>query len=166
MTAVGSLIDTTWGTERSDHASAIGVGELLAVGEVRRRTGVTRKALRVYEDHGLVRPAARTTAGYRLYDHDALRRIQLVAQAKLLGLSLAEAAELLDINGGGCGDKKNSLVTMIAAKLDQTVERLEQLNQLRLTQQLALHALSDQGDECKSDLCFCLPLEPVEEAAS
>ena len=54
---------------------------LLGVAEIGRRTGLTRKALRHYEELGLVEPAARTAAGYRLYDSEALRRIELVNRA-------------------------------------------------------------------------------------
>ncbi len=39
---------------------------LLTVGQVSKRTGLSRKALRLYEQAALVMPVTRTTAGYRL----------------------------------------------------------------------------------------------------
>ena len=77
-------------------------GELMTVVEVSRRAGVTRKALRVYEDLGLVRPVERTEAGYRLYDDEAIRRLHLIARAKSLGLTLAEVEQFL-ANGVSSG---------------------------------------------------------------
>lgn len=75
----------------------------LTVGDVTARTGVSRKALRVYEAKGLVEPLGRTRAGYRLYDEEALRRLELVQRAKHLGLSLAEVKEFLYVADGCCG---------------------------------------------------------------
>jgi DNA-binding transcriptional MerR regulator len=63
---------------------------LLTVVEVTRRTGLSRKALRVYEEAGIVVPAGRTAAGYRLYGAEALRRLELLRRAKALGLHLRE----------------------------------------------------------------------------
>ncbi|MFN2506865.1 MAG: MerR family DNA-binding transcriptional regulator, partial [Acidimicrobiales bacterium] len=54
------------------------------VSDVGRRTGLSRKALRLYETMGLVEPAERTDAGYRLYDREGLRRIELINRAKVL----------------------------------------------------------------------------------
>jgi DNA-binding transcriptional MerR regulator len=38
------------------------------IGEAARRSGFTVKALRYYDRHGLLPPAARSAGGYRLYD--------------------------------------------------------------------------------------------------
>ena len=50
----------------------------IAIGELARRTGVSVRTLRFYADRGLVAPAARSDAGYRLYDEDAVARVALV----------------------------------------------------------------------------------------
>ncbi len=68
---------------------------LLGVAEVGRRTGLSRKALRHYEELGLVEPATRTDAGYRLYDGEALRRIERGSGPDTVG-SLKEAAQRLE----------------------------------------------------------------------
>jgi DNA-binding transcriptional MerR regulator len=51
------------------------------IGEVAERTGFSASALRYYEDIGLVTPAARSDAGYRLYDDRVLSRLAFVARA-------------------------------------------------------------------------------------
>ncbi|HEV7882892.1 MAG TPA: MerR family DNA-binding transcriptional regulator, partial [Solirubrobacteraceae bacterium] len=55
-----------------------GDGHLITIGELARRTGLTVRTLRFYADDGLVAPAARSDAGYRLYDADAAPRAELV----------------------------------------------------------------------------------------
>ena len=42
----------------------------LLIGEVARRSGASRKALRIYETAGILPPSRRTLAGYRLYTAD------------------------------------------------------------------------------------------------
>jgi DNA-binding transcriptional MerR regulator len=65
-----------------------------------RRLGLTVRALRLYERHGLVRPA-RTAAGWRVYGPDEIVRLHQVIALKRLGLSLARIAALTQ---GGTGD--------------------------------------------------------------
>lgn len=110
---------------------ALGAVALVSIAEVRRLTGLTRKALRVYEALGLVLPAARTGSGYRLYDHQGLRRLRLVARARALGLTLAEVAEFLDAADGCCGERQRQLGAILERKLAETVRLLEELRARR-----------------------------------
>ncbi|MGI9033831.1 MAG: MerR family transcriptional regulator [Acidimicrobiales bacterium] len=130
---------------------------LLKVSEVGRRTGLTRKALRHYEALGLVEPAVRTEAGYRLYDDEALRRIELVNRAKVLGLTLAEAKEFLHVAEGCCGDNHPALAGLVERKLAETDRRLAELADLRTTLHEVLDRLAaTQGQHrCEESLCTC-----------
>jgi DNA-binding transcriptional MerR regulator len=130
---------------------------LLKVSEVGRRTGLTRKALRHYEALGLVEPAVRTPSGYRLYDEEALRRIELVNRAKILGLSLAEAKEFLHVAEGCCGENHPELATLVEHKLEETDRRLAELANLRATLRGVLDRLAatEGQHRCEESLCTC-----------
>ena len=130
---------------------------LLGVAEVGRLTGLTRKALRLYEELGLVEPATRTDAGYRLYDGEALRRIELVNRAKVLGLSLTEAKEFLHVAEGCCGDHHPELANLVEGKLAETEQRIAELQSLRGTLTTVLDRLaSNEGlHRCEEALCTC-----------
>lgn len=67
----------------------------LSVAEVTEATGLSSKALRVYERHGLIEPG-RTAAGWRIYDNAAIARLHKIKVLKLMGLSLAEVRTVLD----------------------------------------------------------------------
>jgi DNA-binding transcriptional MerR regulator len=69
------------------------VGEVAALGRVSVRT------LHHYDEMGLVRPERRSDAGYRLYGHDDLERLQQVLFFKELGFSLEEIRAVLDDPG-------------------------------------------------------------------
>ena len=130
---------------------------LLGVAEIGRRTGLTRKALRHYEELGLVEPATRTDAGYRLYDSEALRRIELVNRAKVLGLRLSEAKEFLHVAEGCCGDHHPELAELVERKLAETEQRITELQSLRGTLTAVLDRLaSNEGvHRCEEALCTC-----------
>jgi DNA-binding transcriptional MerR regulator len=69
---------------------------MFTVGELSKLTGVTVRTLHHYDEIGLVRPSARTAAGYRLYDDDDVLRLQQVLLFRELGLPLPEIAAVLD----------------------------------------------------------------------
>ncbi|MEV7416085.1 MerR family transcriptional regulator [Streptomyces sp. NPDC089919] len=69
---------------------------LFTIGALARRTGLTVKTIRFYSDVGVVPPTDRSPAGYRLYDIDALARLDLVRTLRDLGLDLAVIRQVLD----------------------------------------------------------------------
>lgn len=68
---------------------------MITVGELARRTGVTVRALHHYDELGLVRPSARSAAGYRLYTDADVLRLHEVMILRELGLPLAEIGAVL-----------------------------------------------------------------------
>lgn len=73
----------------------------LKIGQLAGRTGLTRKAIRLYEAGGILPPAARGSNGYRLYTEEAVGMLRFVKQATGLGLTLAEVREIVAIRQGG-----------------------------------------------------------------
>lgn len=70
--------------------------EELTVRQVAQRCRVSAHTVRYYDEIGLLKPSARTHAGYRLYGHDELARLREILVWRRLGLPLAEIRELLD----------------------------------------------------------------------
>ena len=62
--------------------------------EIARRTGVTIRALRLYEQHGLLKPR-RNSKGWRVYDAEVIACLHQVLSLKRLGLTLSQIGELL-----------------------------------------------------------------------
>lgn len=69
---------------------------LLSIGELATRTGLAVRTIRFYSDRGVVPPAGRTDAGYRLYGADALARLALVRTLRDLGIDLATIQRVLE----------------------------------------------------------------------
>lgn len=67
----------------------------LTIGKIAGLTKVTRDTLRYYEREGLIRPSAKSNAGYRLYGRDAVRRVRFIKEAQHCGFTLTEIRQLL-----------------------------------------------------------------------
>jgi DNA-binding transcriptional MerR regulator len=68
--------------------------QLLNPSEAAKRLGVSSKALRVYEQHGLIKPI-RTAAGWRTYGSAEMARAAEIAALRALGLSLVQVGRVL-----------------------------------------------------------------------
>jgi DNA-binding transcriptional MerR regulator len=68
----------------------------LTIGEFGRRSGLSIKALRLYDGSGLLRPArVDPVSGYRQYSDDQLERARRIGLLRRLGMPLAVIAEVL-----------------------------------------------------------------------
>jgi DNA-binding transcriptional MerR regulator len=104
-----------------------------SIGETAERTGLSVKTIRFYSDIGVVPPTTHSPAGYRLYDTDALARLQLVRTLRDLGVDLASIRRVLD--------RTRSLAEVAAAHAE-TIDL--QIRGLRL-RRTVLRAIAEQG---------------------
>ncbi len=67
--------------------------------EVAKRTGLTPRAIRYYEELGLLRPSGRTAGGFRLFtEADIIQLLRINELQTLLGFSLAEIKQTLQVD--------------------------------------------------------------------
>jgi MerR family copper efflux transcriptional regulator len=119
----------------------------LRVGEVVARSGVSRKALRLYEAMGILPPPARTETGYRLYGDDVLAVLRFVTQARRLGFSLAEIRDIAAIRRSGqlpCPHVQN-LVRQRVAAVEDTLRELTATRQTLRAMLASWRARSGRG---------------------
>ncbi len=95
----------------------------MTVHEVSRMSGVTIRTLRYYDRIGLLRPAARTEAGYRLYDEAALMRLLRILLLKELEIPLKDVKRLLQLSDA---EQREAIGLQIKA-LELKKERTEKL---------------------------------------
>jgi DNA-binding transcriptional MerR regulator len=102
------------------------------VSELARRSGFTSSAIRYYEQSGLMPSPERSSSGYRLYDDEAVARLEFVARAKRMGFSLDSISELVDAwVDGECGPVHQRLLALLSAKLDDVDSDLVELSAFR-----------------------------------
>ena len=69
---------------------------MMTVNMVSKLTGVSKRTLQYYDTIGLLKPTEYTEAGYRLYDDNALERLQQILLFRELEFSLKEIKQIID----------------------------------------------------------------------
>ena len=82
------------GREGEDRRQAAAGRRLIKAGELSRRTGLTRQALHLYVQMGLLRPADTTKGGQRLFDIRDVERVELVRKLCASGYTLQAVRDL------------------------------------------------------------------------
>lgn len=68
---------------------------LLRIGDLSRLSGKSVRAIHLYEEMGLLKPASRSSGGFRLYDASAVERLRWISLLHGLGFSLQEMRTLV-----------------------------------------------------------------------
>ena len=105
----------------------------LRIGELSRATGKSARALRLYEEMGLLSPGERSAGGFRLYDASAVDRVQWITQLQDLGFSLADVQALV---GGAAQaplprEAMASVKARFVEKRDAVKKQIARLKQLQ-----------------------------------
>ena len=100
------------------------------IGEVAAKSGVSRKALRLYERTGILLPPRRTTAGYRLYGQDTLGLLVFVTQARRLSFRLDEIKRITALKRSGRAPCSHVL-DLVHLKLENIERALIDLAEVR-----------------------------------
>lgn len=107
------------------------VPEALKIGEVARRTGLSVRTLRHYDELGLLVPSERTYGDHRLYTCQDVRRLLAVQQLKSLGLSLTEVRSALDDPGFDAAQALAQHIALVERRLAAEQELLARLRTLQ-----------------------------------
>ncbi|MDM0054735.1 MerR family transcriptional regulator [Variovorax fucosicus] len=102
----------------------------LSPSEAARRLGVSAKALRLYEQRGLVDPG-RTTAGWRAYGQAEMTRAAEIVALRALGFSLAQVGRVLQGNSQGLEPALAAHQEALEAQLRQLARTVEKVRGLR-----------------------------------
>jgi DNA-binding transcriptional MerR regulator len=114
----------------------------LRVAELAAAVGVGTDTIRYYEKAGLLPAPARTPAGYRIYEADAVDRLQFIQGAQRLGLKLRDIKDLLAIRDTGvcpC-EPAGELLRRRLTDLDAEMARLSALREQMVAMVKALPA--------------------------
>ena len=124
---------------------------MLTIGKLATLAGISADALRYYEREGLIEPAGKSSAGYRLYDKDSARRVQFIKHAQHCGFTLAEIRELIVLRGRDaacCGDVRKRAI-------EKKLQLESKIRAMKATSKGLDRLISECADETK----------PVEECA-
>lgn len=103
----------------------------MTIGKLAKRAGISADAIRFYEDEGILLPAEKTEAGYRMYGDDAVRRLSFIKHAQQCGMTLSEIRQLLELKSDDyscCGDVR-SLAMQKKMQIEQKIQAMQAMSQ-------------------------------------
>jgi DNA-binding transcriptional MerR regulator len=115
----------------------------MTISKLASQTGVTPDTLRYYQKIGLLPPAERTDAGYRLFDDSYVSRLGFIKSAQRLGLRLKDIAQLLEVMDKGlcpCGHTES----LLKSRMNEVDEEIHRLTTLR-------SAMAQTLESCPAD---------------
>ena len=130
------------------------------IGDLAKAADVPTSTVRFYERRGLLRPAGRTDANYRVYDDEALERLRFIRAAQTSGFSLDDIAVLLEL-----GDRPRGTCTQVQMLIEQRLaavrEKLDDLERVERVLKSALRSCR-KGEAVKT----CTVLNRLKDVAS
>jgi DNA-binding transcriptional MerR regulator len=107
----------------------------MQVGDLARESGKTVRAIHLYEELDLVRPAARSKGRFRLYGNEALLRIRWIAKLQDLGFSLTDIQAIVkdfdqSADAGSASLAMARMRELYRTKLEETRAQLTRLRSL------------------------------------
>jgi DNA-binding transcriptional MerR regulator len=142
--------------------------DLVQIGDLARETGKTVRAIHLYEELGLLTPAARSKGRFRLYGRDALLRIRWIARLQEMGFSLSDIRTVVleweRIESAPGAMKRMRQV--YERKLEETREQKRRIEALEYELEASLRYL-DTCDVCDPQrllsACQCCDLHDKEQ---
>ena len=118
------------------------------IGEAARLSGLSAKMIRHYEQIKLLKPAARSAAGYRQYDQQSIVVLKFIRQARVLGFSMAQIDELLSLWQDP--ERPSRAVKQVALQhLAEVEHKMRELAAMQTTLQNMISACSgDDNSHC------------------
>jgi MerR family copper efflux transcriptional regulator len=141
--------------------------DLVQIGDLSKETGKTVRAIHLYEELGLLAPAARSKGRFRLYGRDALMRIRWIGKLQEMGFSLGDIQTIVRewerVESAPGAMKRMSEV--YARKLEETRQQQRRLQALEHELEASLEYL-DTCDVCDPQrllsACDCCDLHDKE----
>lgn len=128
------------------------VEELLRVGGVAERLGVSTRTIKYYEELGLVEPEARSPGGFRLYGEESVARLERILRMKQIGYSLSAIRELISVREAA---KEADKLTVLKTAKEHLEERERQMEARLARIREDLRRAEALRGELRRDIALC-----------
>lgn len=121
---------------------------LMTIGQVARAAGVAATTLRYYEREGILTPTVRNGAGYRLYDAQAVERLQFLRSAQAVGFTLEDIRALSQLDEHDPKSCKTGVQRLLEQRLAEVETKMKELKRVRAALGRALDRCRGSNGEC------------------
>ncbi len=132
-----------------------GSGKKMTISELAAEFGITPRAIRYYEEVGLLKPHRNTPRSQRLYNERDRARLKLILRGKRFGYSLAELVDILELYEVDPTQRQQIMCTLEYGmqhirEIDERIEELQEIRQEMLEFASSfLDILEEQGEDDK-----------------
>lgn len=111
--------------------------DLVQIGDLAKRLGITTRTIRYYEEIGLMGPPERLGGGTRMYTREDILRLKFILKMKNLGISLKEMQELAENYDENYDEYENfdritpRLLEILDQHINKVDEKISSLSSLR-----------------------------------
>ena len=113
------------------------------ISEAAKRTNLSTKSIRLYEDKGVITAPLRSENGYRSYDKKQIKELGIVAKARSAGFSLDECRALVELADNPCRESAD-VKAKAQSKLNEVNRKIEDLLVIQKT-------LKEWVEQCPGD---------------
>lgn len=136
--------------------------QLMRISELARRSGATTRAIRYYEECGLLSPAERTAGGFRLYSRDALRHLQIIRSLQETEMPLQAIRTIMTgrrraHTAKGIAPEFTRLLTRQVREVEIRIRQSRQLRDVLLGTLRILAACGECGLRPSQETCVACP---------
>jgi DNA-binding transcriptional MerR regulator len=132
---------------------------LMTIGRAAEILGVATSTLRYYQKLGLLVPASRSRAGYRMYAPEDMDRGRFIRSAQAAGFALEDIRALMSLQPDDPASCKAAVVGLIEQRLKDVDRKLADLKRVRET-------LRQARQRCRSSKGECMVLKDLSPARS
>ena len=121
----------------------------MLIGELSRRTGLTKDTIRFYEKLGLITACDRQagTRRYKEFSEEMLQRLLLINQAKALGFTLKEIKQFVEEWGSHSTIPEHEQIHIVERKLEEISQKMHQLAEIQSYLTAKLRRLKHEIDD-------------------
>lgn len=130
----------------------------LTIGQVAKQAGMSRDAIRMYEQKRLIEKPERASNGYRIYSQTVIARLHFIQKAKTMGFSLKEINELLAIKRTAVNTCEQ-VQAEAQAKLRDIENKIIDLRRLKKAMSILIRTCDKSHDEHQCPLLDTLEQE-------
>jgi DNA-binding transcriptional MerR regulator len=127
----------------------------LSSGDLSRATGCTVRAIRFYEEQGLLAPSLLSRGRHRRYGAAHLERLHLIADLRELGLPLQEIRRVLELRAGctSSAEFTGRFRDLLRSQVEHARRRLDRLRRLKRELEAALATIEARlGPRCPCEV--------------
>lgn len=100
---------------------------LYKTGELAKLAGVSVRTIRYYDSKGILKPIGVSDSGYRLYNIQALEKLQKIVMLKYLGFSLEQIKQIMDYDSSGINPNLRDSLQFQKKLLKEKIQHMERM---------------------------------------